>query len=65
MMLARGGSPGKPVVYYEYHPMLALEHAKNLFPGFEGDLQIDGCEGDQTAVEGNPEISLVCCFAHV
>ena len=64
MWLARGGPPGQPAVYYEYHPTRASEHAKNFLTDFEGYLQTDGYQGYKTAVEGNPDISLVGCFAH-
>ncbi len=64
MWLARGGPPGQQAVYYEYHPTRASEHAKNFLTDFEGYLQTDGYQGYKTAVEGNPDISLVGCFAH-
>jgi transposase len=64
MWLARGGPPGQPAVYYEYHPTRASVHAKNFLIGFKGYLQTDGYQGYKTAVEGNPDIHLVGCFAH-
>lgn len=64
MWLARGGPPGQPAVYYEYHPTRASKHAKQFLTGFNGYLQTDGYQGYKTAVEGNPEIHLVGCFAH-
>ncbi len=64
MWLARGGPPGQQAVYYEYHPTRASEHAKNFLTGFKGYLQTDGYQGYKTAVEGNPDIHLVGCFAH-
>ncbi len=64
MWLARGGPPGQQAVYYEYHLTRASEHAKNFLTGFKGYLQTDGYQGYKTAVEGNPDIHLVGCFAH-
>ncbi len=64
MWLARGGPPGQQAVYYENHLTRASEHAKNFLTGFKGYLQTDGYQGYKTAVEGNPDIHLVGCFAH-
>jgi len=64
MWLARGGPPGQPAVYYEYHPTRASKYAKQFLTGFKGYLQTDGYQGYKTAVDGNEDIYLVGCFAH-
>ena len=64
MWLARGGPPGKKVVWYEYHESRAGKHAKEFLEGYRGYLQTDGYEGYDYAVKGKPEIIHVGCFAH-
>jgi len=64
MWLARGGPPGKKVVWYEYHESRAGKHAKEFLEGYSGYLQTDGYEGYDTAVKDRPEIIQVGCFAH-
>jgi transposase len=64
MWLARGGPPGKTVLWYEYHTTRAAMHAKEFLEGYQGYLQTDGYEGYDAAVKGNPAIRHVGCFAH-
>ena len=64
MWLARGGPPGKTVVWYEYHETRAARHAKDFLKGYSGYLQTDGYEGYDAALKDMPEIVHVGCFAH-
>ena len=64
MWLARGGPPGKTVVWYEYHPTRSHLHAKAFLEGFSGYLQTDGYGGYDTAIEGRTDIIHAGCFAH-
>jgi len=64
MWLARGGPPGKPVVWYEYHKTRAASHAIQFLKGYCGYLQTDGYEGYDAAVKELPGIIHVGCLAH-
>ena len=64
MWVARGGPPGKEVIWYEYHTTRAAYHAKEFLEGYSGYLQTDGYKGYVAAVKGMPEIIQVGCFAH-
>jgi transposase len=64
MWLARGGPPGKTIVWYEYHPTRAAYNAKEFLEGYKGYLQTDGYKGYDSAVEDMPGIIHVGCFAH-
>jgi len=70
MWLARGGPPGKKVVWYEYHESRAGKHAKEFLEGYSSDdnspryLQTDGYEGYDYAVKDRHDIIHVGCFAH-
>ena len=64
MWLARGGPPGKTVIWYEYHTTRAAEHAIKFLQGYRGYLQTDGYEGYDAAVKALPGIVHVGCFAH-
>ena len=64
MWLARGGPPGRTVVWYEYHPTRAAENAKRFLQGYKGYLQTDGYEGYDCAVKGMAGIIHVGCLAH-
>jgi len=64
MWLARGGPPGKKVVWYEYHESRAGKHAKEFLEGYSGYLQTDGFNGYDYAVKDRPDIIHVGCFAH-
>ena len=64
MWLARGGPPGKTVVWYEYHESRAGKHAKEFLEGYSGYLQTDGYDGYDYAVKDRPDIIHVGCFAH-
>lgn len=45
MWVARGGTPGKPVVLFRYHPTRAGSVAEEILGGFQGYLQTDGYSG--------------------
>jgi transposase len=64
MWLARGGPPGKTVVWYEYRETRAALHAKTFLAGYTGYLQTDGYEGYDAAVKDMPGIIHAGCFAH-
>jgi len=64
MWLARGGPPGKKVVWYEYHETRAGKNAKDFLSGYSGYLQTDGYDGYDKAVKDMPGIIHVGCFAH-
>jgi len=64
MWLARGGPPGKTVVWYEYHETRAADHAIKFLGGYIGYLQTDGYEGYDAAVKALPGIIHVGCLAH-
>ena len=64
MWLARGGPPGRTVVWYEYHTTRAAYNARTFLEGYAGYLQTDGYEGYDAAVRDMPDIIHVGCFAH-
>jgi transposase len=64
MWVARGGPPGKKVIWYEYHTTRASYHAKQFLEGYSGYLQTDGYKGYVAAVKDIPGIIQVGCFAH-
>jgi len=64
MWLAKGGLPGKTVIWYEYHPTRAGSNAKEFLQGYKGYLQTDGYEGYDAAIRSMSEIIHVGCFAH-
>jgi len=64
MWLARGGPPGKKVIWYKYYPTRAAYNAKEFLEGYSGYLQTDGYEGYDSAVRDMPGIIHVGCFAH-
>ena len=64
-VLARGGPPGKKVIWYEYCESRAGRHAKEFLEGYSGYLQTDGYEGYDCAVKNIPGITHVGCFAHL
>jgi len=64
MWLARGGPPGKKVIWYKYYPTRAAYNAKDFLEGYSGYLQTDGYEGYDSAVRDMPGIIHVGCFAH-
>ncbi len=65
MWLARGGPPGKKVIWYEYHPTRVAYNAKAFLEGYSGYLQTDGYDGYDSAVKDMPGIVHVGCMAHV
>jgi len=64
MWLARGGPPGKSVLWYMYRKTRGAYHAKEFLQGYSGYLQTDGYEGYDAAVKDMPGIIHVGCFAH-
>jgi transposase len=65
MWLAKGGPPGKPVVWYEYNENRASENVIPFLKGFSGYLQTDGWSSYNTALKQYPHVVHVGCFAHV
>jgi transposase len=64
MWLARGGPPGKIVVWYEYHESHASKHIVEILSGYTGYLQTDGNESYETSLKDLPGIIHVGCWAH-
>ena len=65
MWLARGGPPGKIVVWYEYHDSRASKHIVEILLGYSGYLQTDGYDAYEKALkELTGKIIHVGCFAH-
>ena len=64
MWLARGGPPGRTVLWYEYHETRAASNAQTFLRGYSGYLQTDGYEGYDAAVKELPGIIHAGCFAH-
>ena len=65
MWLARGGPPGKTVVWYEYYPNRGSASAFGFLEGFKGYLQTDGYKTYDSVVKDLVGIIHVGCFAHV
>jgi len=65
MWLARGGPPGKTVVWYEYNPNRAGASAHGFLDGYKGYLQTDGYKTYDSVVKGLSGVIHVGCFAHV
>lgn len=63
MWLARGGPPGRPVVYYEYHRSRGSDYVKDFLTDFKGYLQTDGYVGYETALKDRTDIIRVGCMA--
>jgi transposase len=64
MWVARGGPPGKKVVWYAYHASRGGAYVKEFLEGYKGYLQTDGWDSYDSALRGNPDIIHVGCFAH-
>jgi transposase len=64
MWLARGGPPGKIVVWYEYQESRASKHIVEILTGYTGYLQTDGYESYETALKDLPGIIHVGCWSH-
>jgi transposase len=62
--LARGGPPGKTVVWYNYYESRKAENARKFLCGYKGYLQTDGFESYDSAAKALPGIIQVGCFAH-
>ena len=64
MWVARGGTPGKPVVLFRYHPTRAGCVAAEILGNFQGYLQTDGYSGYEALGE-REGIRHLGCMAHV
>jgi transposase len=62
--LARGGPPGKTVVWYNYFETRKAENARKFLQDYKGYLQTDGFESYDSAVKDLPDIIQVGCYAH-
>jgi hypothetical protein len=66
MWLARGGPPGKIVVWYEYHESRSSKHIVEILSGYSGYLQTDGYDAYEKALKELTGIIIhVGCWAHV
>ena len=65
MWLARGGPPGKTVVWYEYFPNRAGTSAFGFLDGYKGYLQTDGYKTYDSVVRDLVGVIHVGCFAHL
>ena len=64
MWVARGGTPGKPVVLFRYHPSRAGNVAAEILGDFKGYLQTDGYSGYE-ALDEREGLRHLGCLAHV
>ncbi|WP_232502935.1 IS66 family transposase [Solidesulfovibrio magneticus] len=64
MWVARGGTPGKPVVLFRYHPSRAGNVAAEILGDFKGYLQTDGYSGYEALGE-REGLRHLGCLAHV
>ena len=64
MWVARGGTPGKPVVLFRYHPTRAGSVAAEILGDFKGYLQTDGYSGYEALGE-REGLRHLGCLAHV
>jgi len=64
MWVARGGTPGKPVVLFRYHPTRAGAVAEEILGDFKGYLQTDGYGGYEALGE-REGLRHLGCLAHV
>jgi transposase len=64
MWVARGGTPGKPVVLFRYHPTRAGSVAAEILGDFQGYLQTDGYSGYEALGE-REGLCHLGCMAHV
>ncbi len=63
MWVFLGGSPGQPVVEYQYHPTRSGKIPFDALRGYEGFIQTDGYDGYQE-LGSQPGIVHVGCWAH-
>jgi len=64
MWVARGGTPGKPVVLFRYYPTRAGSVAAEILGDFKGYLQTDGYSGYEALGE-REGLRHLGCMAHV
>jgi transposase len=63
MWVFLGGSPGQPVVEYQYHPTRSGKIPAEVLGGYNGFIQTDGYDGYQE-LASQPGIVHVGCWAH-
>ena len=63
MWVFLGGSPGQPVVEYQYHPTRSGKIPVEVLRGYKGFIQTDGYDGYQE-LGSQPGIVHVGCWAH-
>ncbi len=63
MWIFRGGSPDKPVVYYQYDATRSGDVARSFLGNYKGYAQTDGYKG-YDFLDHKPDIHHVGCFAH-
>jgi transposase len=63
MWVFLGGSPGQPVVDYQYHPSRSGKIPLNALRGYQGFIQTDGYDGYEE-LGSQPGIFHVGCWAH-
>ena len=63
MWVFRGGSPGNPVVIYQYHQTRSGDVPKLFLDDFEGVVQTDGYKG-YDFLDNRLDILHVGCWAH-
>jgi transposase len=64
MWVQRGGTPGRAVILFRYHPSRGQDPAAELLAGYRGYLQCDGYEVYAAIAAKSPGIRLIGCFAH-
>lgn len=64
MWLFRGGTPGKPVLEYRYHPTRAGQVAADYLGDYAGCVQTDGYAG-YDFLDKRPGVVHAGCWAHV
>ena len=64
MWVFLGGTPGKPVVEFQYHPTRSGKVPLEALRGYKGFIQTDGYDG-YNELGSQPGITRVGCWAHV
>lgn len=64
MWLFRGGTPGRPLLEYGYHPTRSGEVAAKYLEGYRGRVQTDGFSG-YNFLDHWPGVVHAGCWAHV
>jgi transposase len=63
MWVLHGGTPKKPVIYFEYHPTRSAKVAQELLRNYQGVIQTDGYVG-YDFIDYAPNKDHVGCWAH-